>query len=340
MTPLMTEADSSAQLPRASWRSAWHVSPGERRLMVRLTLLVLFGLILLAAFDRLDLVYSHKFFDVTGKAQWIWADTELSRELPVAFFATRDFDLPPNRAFTRIKVLGDPEYTLFFNGRELGGRRVGDEAALDVYDVSELARTGRNRMVVAVRSPNGVGGLIASVDITEELLGWVTTDRSWKIVSAWRPDLLLRDPPDAARPMLFGGPPTGRWNYLQTAVAVLAVPPSRVIAPRSVTETITYVPQIKIASGVAIATKRRTRARVFDFGPTFGRLRVTRAYITPFTHTIGVRFANAPEELSIVEADVLPVVFAGNERTVVDPEVHHFRYVVLYGERASVEVLQ
>ena len=97
-----------------------------------------------------------------ARAQWIWQQHRLAQGDPAAFFATHEFDLPPNRSFTRIKMLGDPEYTLYFNGVAIGGRHVGDDnEALDTYDVSALARDKKNRMVVAVRSANGVGGLIA-----------------------------------------------------------------------------------------------------------------------------------------------------------------------------------
>src|SRR5947209_12428946 len=83
----------------------------DHNLMRRLTIALLALLGLVAAYSKLDLLYSHKFFDNTGRAQWIWAQQQLSRGVPVAFFATRNFDLPPNRQFTRIKVFGDPEYT-------------------------------------------------------------------------------------------------------------------------------------------------------------------------------------------------------------------------------------
>ena len=49
----------------------------------------------------------------------------MSANEPVAFFAAREFTLPPNRVYTRLKVLGDPEYTLYVNGREIAGRLVG-----------------------------------------------------------------------------------------------------------------------------------------------------------------------------------------------------------------------
>src|SRR5713101_4485864 len=139
------------------------ISETDRRLMRRLDIAT-FGLFLFtAAFHRLNLLYSHKFFDVTGRAQWIWPQHRFAANVPVAFFATRDFDLPKNRYFTRIKIAGDPQYTLYFNGREVGGRRTAEDMALDVYDVSTLAHDGPNRIVVAARSANGVGGLLASV---------------------------------------------------------------------------------------------------------------------------------------------------------------------------------
>src|SRR2546430_8287119 len=126
----------------------------RRLLAARCSLLAtIAAAILIATFaiDRLWLLYAHKFYDVTGLAQWIWAPHQLSRNVPVAFFATRDFDLPANRYFTRIKVAGDPEYTLWFNGTEIGGRKLGDARALDVYDVSDLARSSANRVVIGVR---------------------------------------------------------------------------------------------------------------------------------------------------------------------------------------------
>src|SRR6266851_1179542 len=123
------------------------ISENDRRLMRRLAIAT-FGLFLFtAAFHRLNLLYSHKFFDVTGRAQWIWPQHRFAANVPVAFFATRDFDLPKNRYFT---------------GREVGGRRTAEDMALDVYDVSTLAHDGPNRIVVAARSANGVGGLLAS----------------------------------------------------------------------------------------------------------------------------------------------------------------------------------
>src|SRR5438132_11911672 len=171
----------------------------------RLTIVAAAAVIITFSLSRLWLLYAHKFYDVTGSAQWIWAQHQLSRDIPVAFFATREFDLPANRYFTRVKIAGDPEYTLWFNGTEIGGGRTADARALDVYDVTPLARTSANRMVIGVRSQDGVGGIIASIDVAPEVRNVVVTDSKWHIVRRWIDDLMVHDPEPAAmtRPMLL-----------------------------------------------------------------------------------------------------------------------------------------
>src|SRR5256885_14088011 len=160
------------------------IQPSDLRLMRRFSLALAFLFLFVFAFSRLELLYGDKFFDVsnTGNGEWIWMPLRMAGGTPAAFYATRDFDLPSSRQFTHIKILGDPEYTLYFNGREIGGRRVGEESALDVYDVSKLARDLGNRIVVAARSPNGVGGVIASVDVSDEYQNVVPTGSEWAIV--------------------------------------------------------------------------------------------------------------------------------------------------------------
>src|SRR2546426_11941858 len=88
----------------AARRSPLAISENDRRSMRRLAMATLALFLFTAAFHRLNLLYSHKFFDATGRAQWIWAQHRVSSNVPVAFFATRDFDLPKNRYFTRIKI--------------------------------------------------------------------------------------------------------------------------------------------------------------------------------------------------------------------------------------------
>src|SRR6266568_5188846 len=94
------------------------ISRDDRDLMRRLTIGIALLFAFIAAYTRLDLLYSHKFFDVTGHAQWIWDNHRLASGDPLAFFAVRDVELPERRYFTHLKIAGDPDYTVWFNGRE------------------------------------------------------------------------------------------------------------------------------------------------------------------------------------------------------------------------------
>ena len=310
--------------------------------MRRLTIALLALLGIAAAFSRLDRLYSDKFLDVTGRAEWIWAQHRLSLNVPVAFFATRNFDLPPARQFTRIKVFGDPEYTLYFNGTQIGGRRVGEESTLDVYDVSTLARDRGNRIVIGARSPNGVGGVIASIDVSAEYQNMFPTGGEWAIVRTWRDDLLVRDPPYQlmSSPARFGRPPIGRWNYLSRHEGTLSTPPRRFAPPRAAFRFKTAIPTVGDRSGTLIVVPQPISATAYDFGPTRGRARFTLDYDTGVSRAITVRFANASSELRTVEGPVEPFVFAAGERTIIDPQVRNFRYVMVYGSQASVTIAQ
>lgn len=304
--------------------------------------IALAALVVTFSLSRLWTLYAHKFFDVTGAAQWIWAPHQLSRNLPVAFFATREFDLPPNRYFTRIKIAGDPEYTLWFNGTEIGGRKVGDARSLDVYDVTELARTQSNRLVVGVRSRDGVGGIIAAVDIAPDYQNVVVTDSRWRIVRRWMDDLMVRDPEPQSMtpPMLIGRPPVGRWNYLPRQEGKRAQPPQRVLAPKTAFDLRTALPYVDVRAGVAVSLLRNVRATAYDFTPVTARARLTLRYTSPVAHAVSVRFANERSELFSVEGGVESFVFAAGERTITDPVERRFRYVMVYGSEAGVEIVQ
>ena len=312
-------------------------------LIRRLIIIAASIVIVVAAVSRLELLYSHKFFDNTGRAQWIWPVHRLAEGDPVAFFATCDFDLPPNRGFTRIKMLGDPEYTLYFNGVAIGGRRVGDDnEALDTYDVSALARDRRNRVVVAVRSANGVGGLIAAVDLTREFANFIVTGSDWHIVGSWHDDLLVRDPPakEIARPQLLGRPPARRWNYLVQKAAAFFAPIRRVVPPREAFGFATALPEIAVIGGTAVTVSRKTRATAYDFGPTTGRARLTVRDAGNAARSVTVRFGYSRAELFAIDAPVEQFVLAAGERTILDEETRNFRYVTVYGSSATVDVVQ
>ncbi len=307
--------------------------------MRRLSAVLVFVVALTAVTAQMYRTYAKKFFDFTGPAHWIWASHQISRNVPVVFFAACDFDLPPHRVYTRIKMIGDPEYTLYFNGAEVGGRRIGEARHLDHYDVSKLSRDGKNRILVAVRSANGVGGLLAGVDIAPEAENFVTTGEDWKIFRRWSPDLPLRDRGTPERPMLIGDPPTGRWNYLSLADGIPARPAERVIPPRSVESFVARVPTVRVVSGVAVAVAVPTRAAAFDFGPVAGRMRLTLSGTQAVPPLVRVRFANHPSELTAIEGEILPFAFGAGERTLLDPEVRQFRYAIVYGGRATADVV-
>jgi hypothetical protein len=296
-----------------------------------------------AAFAYLHRTYSRKFFDVTGAAQWIWAEHPMSANVPVAFFAARDVELPANRVYTHLKVLGDPEYTLYVNGREVAGRVVGvEDKALDLYDISELVQTGHNRIVIAVRAPLGLGGLLASLDIAPETENWVTTDRTWKIYRRWSPEILLRDPAGGLweRPQVIGEPPVGRWNYPTAVTRELSRPPAKVVTPRETFEVIGSIPTIRTEGGIAVAGADRARATAFDFGGAVGRVRLTIDSDSITSRAVNLRFANNRDELELLERNLRPMIFAPGERTVTTPEEHAFRYLMAFGRgQVTAEVL-
>ena len=314
----------------------------DYRLVKRLTLALALLFVVAAAFSQLHLVYSQKFFEVTGTAKWIWAHHRMSDDLPLAFFAARDVDLPERRRYTHLKILGDPEYTLFVNGQELAGRRVSpEERQIDFYDLSKVVRTGRNRIVIAVRARQGVGGLIAAIDIGPETENWIVTDDSWRIYRTWSPEILARDVSGWESPVLVGEPPIGRWNFLPVKKRELDPRPAVVLAAKEEFAMKARMPMIRTRSGVAIQVEEQQRARAFDFGFTSGHIRLTLDKPPLFgSKAVIVRTANLREELGALEWNTRALVFAPGERVVVTPETHDFRYVLVYGVGARADVVR
>jgi len=310
--------------------------------MKRLTLVLAFVFLFTAAFSTLNRTYSQKFLATTGTAQWIWAQHRMSSNEPVAFFAARDFDLPAKRYYTRLKIAADPEYELFLNGRQIAGRRTSaEEPELDLYDVSQLVQTGHNRVVITVRAPQGVGGLLASIDIAPETENWVVSDGSWTIYRRWHPDLLVRNADVPSEPpMIVGPPPVGRWNYPAIAARALTPPPAKTLPPRESFPLIAQLPAIRTRGGVAVAVAEHARATAFDFGFTRGRVRLTRDFDHGTSRVVNVRFANIRPELELVEWNLRPIVFAPGERSVTTTESHSFRYVLVFGRGITAEVVQ
>lgn len=324
------------------------INADDRDLIKRLTLVVAFVVAFVAVFAYLHRLYAAKFFGITGKAQWIWAQHQMSSNEPVAFFAAREFDLPERRVYTHLKVLGDPEYTVYVNGSELAGRLIAGrrqtnvDQRLDLYDISGLVKTGRNRIVVAVRAPQGIGGLIAAIDLAPETQNWLITDARWRIYRSWHPDLLHRDTGKARweAPQLVGVPPIGRWNYLDIVKREPSPATHSLTQPRESFEVVGLIPTIRTRQGVAVAVTDRARATAFDFGFTRGRLRLTRERTHVASRAVNVRFAYGREELGYAEWNLRPIVFAPHENTVTTPETHDFRYAMVFATGVKAELVR
>jgi hypothetical protein len=320
-------------------------TPRDGALIRRLTTVMAIGFFLLAAYAALDRLFSKKFYNETGHAQWIWARHRVAANTPVVFFAVYDFILPAERTFTHVKILGDPEYALYFNSVDIGGRRVEERHTLDVYDVSPMSRTGRNRIVVAVRSANGVGGLIAAVDISPERENVVVTGSDWKIFRTWDPDLLVHDTPGlrVESPMLLGEPPMRRWNYLDRAPASVSARPIGYAPLRNSFSIQSAIPEFRTINGVVVAGMRREAARAYDFGPVVGWGKVTlRTGRRMAPEVVKVRYANDAGELKLLEVTPESFVVAPGESSVTDPQGRRFRYMLVYGccNQASAEAIR
>jgi len=297
---------------------------------------VLWLLIVIAAVSHVSTFFNDKFSRTTGAANWIWDGGPLSSGKPRAFFVSRDFDLPADRRYVHLKVAADPEYTLFFNGREVGGYRGGDPLRLDVYDVSALAHDRANRIVVAVRSRTGAGGLIVSIDLAPNLENAITSDATWLVSNEWSDALLSSGGAGVrSRARLLGRPPFGKWNYLPEEKRELRASEYDVLQPVSETSLRSSVPETRAISGVVIRTSVPTEAKAFDFGFTRGRVRFETA---PVGGEIRFKFANTEDDLT-AEGEIHSFVSAPGETWVVDPMESNFRYVVVYGNGAKVTVL-
>ncbi len=314
----------------------------DRTLTKRLGAVFLFLFVVTAGFSTLVRTYSQKFYDVTGEARWIWARHPMNANEPVAFFAARDLELPEQRIFTHVKVLGDPEYTLYVNGQKVAGMRTGEDRRIHLYDISDLVKTGRNRIVVGVRAPQGFGGLIAAVDIAPETRNWVVTDGSWRIYRRWNPALLERDLDRGwETPFVIGEPPVGRWNFLDIETQERAAPVQEVQQAVESFPVDGFIPRVKTRGGMAFATADPERATAFDFGFTRGRLRLSVDDDRAFSRVVMVRYANARPELPLVEWNLRPVVFAPGERVVEIPEtVENFRFAMVFAKGVTVEVVR
>lgn len=167
-------------------------------------------------------------------AEWIWAPGAAKTSVPVAFYLARDFDLgdlagPDRRSpaeALRFALTAEGEYQLFVNGRFVGAGSWMQGEPLDVYDVTDLLRAGRNRILVELRSLRGAGGLLGSLYSEKAASPLLVTDDSWQVLRHHRKGLhegtaRLGDAPRAAS---WGSPPAGRWGRVSLAADVSPSP--------------------------------------------------------------------------------------------------------------------
>jgi hypothetical protein len=279
--------------------------------------------------------FARKFYSRTGAAQWIWQEHRVASREPVAFYAARNFVLDGDPQWLRVKVAADPEYTLYLNGREIAGGGSGSPF-LEEYDVTPFARPGRNRLVASVRSPEGVGGFLLSVDFQPERQNQVVTDRNWSIYRHFDERLLTRDLEGAETPRVIGRPPMGRWNFPPSRRGDPYGPERFIGYPAHSGRVETVVPEVRTISGISVTSQRKVAATLFDFGrPVEGRGRFEIP--APEPRPIGVRyFLNADE---VDTAPVRSLVIARGERAVVDPQRRRFRYILLLEEEGVATAL-
>lgn len=284
--------------------------------------------------------YSRKFHLETGRASWIWIEHPLDEREPIAFFAVRDVEVPSSPPFVRLRLACDADWTLYLNGEAIAGGEASPAPSLNVLDLTERARKGvANRFVVALRSSTGAGGLLASIDYAPMRENDVATDGSWSICRTWTSGLMTGEVSCDERPLVFGTPPFGRWNYpesiqgkLYSAGATdLIVPIERVDATISTRE-------IRVIDGLAVESSRDMPATRFDFIAIHGRATVSLPEPVEEVTVVEARYAEVPGELER-KADNRLFVFAPGESTVADPVARAFRYLAVANVEATVGVI-
>lgn len=285
--------------------------------------------------------YRAKYHAATGDARWIWPETKLSSGAPLAVFAVKEFEVPLNPPFVRIKIACDPEYTLYFNGKVVGRAVAGSASSLDVYDVTSLALQGKpNRIVVAVRSANGVGGLIAAVDYAPIRENDVVSDSSWRFLAEWRDSVPERDEGLRTLPVReLGRPPYGRWNDLTLQTRDLVEDSASRIGPVESREVSVPVRTIRVAGGVAIAASESEAATAWDFGEFEGRcLLEAAAGDAAESRLLRLRYAKSIDDL-LREGTVRGIALAPGERIVLDPTLLEARWVAVLGSGATPSII-
>jgi signal transduction histidine kinase len=158
-----------------------------------------------------------------GLGSWIWASNTFNGQT-CQFWRT--FEIPASAKITKARLVltVDNEFTLYLDGRELGG---GDDwRELFVFDLSQLLTPGKH--VLAVRAINSfqIAGMLLGlrVDLADGRVLQVQSDASWKIVPENVRRWEKRAEPLAAWPAATVIAPFGSSLWWERPVAVNMMP--------------------------------------------------------------------------------------------------------------------
>lgn len=280
-------------------------------------------------------------------AYWIWAP-EQGKD-PVAFYAVRDVEISTSQAShakARLAIVADESYVVYLNGLYLGSNTYRHGAPIDTYDVSGKLRSGRNRVVVELRSQRGIGGLLADLRVTDDepldAVGpLLVSDGAWQIFRRYDDALF-----DLEQPLSGGEPaevwqlsPTGRWR------------PAESFAPRPLLDTDQrpqrQAPQrMRGAHGDRWIDLRRPRLHWPEVGPEvlldWGHTVEGFLYldlVSPDTPPALIYFGNEPPDIEQRPPDHVMIPMPGIDQWR-DLHARRFRYVLLVGvaPKSRVEV--
>ncbi len=197
-------------------------TPDQARRLFRLKLLACAGgVVLLLLLLRGQ--FRHELYHLTGEASWMWVTGDVAEKRPVAGIFVRDFSLADRPRQAVAKICGDPQYTLWINGHLVlvGHNRPGFR--LDVVQVTDLVRPGRNVIAVEAGSPTSVGGVLFALDLEPgpeglragDLRGRsvIVSGPDWKVFTRWMPGIFDRAVSGGGLPWIWGRPPDHPWSY-------------------------------------------------------------------------------------------------------------------------------
>jgi len=143
---------------------------------------------------------------------WIWTDPPREH-----VYFRKLIDVGPNIANAKLAITADNIYTVFVNGTEVGTNN--DWTNIEVYDISDRLKPGKNIIAVKATDPGGsLGGLLveAAVVYADGSALLFGTDKTWRMSFEEIPNWtsLEFDDSNWITPKEIGKPPVGPWGGL------------------------------------------------------------------------------------------------------------------------------